>query len=351
MRISQKKLLDAVMRSTPDGIAIIDKEACFLQINDPAKRILGIESVKKVEGQSIYKLIDNADFNKTISSLLRDATVSQREQIFYFYTNNIFTASFSIIKDRRNKPASLVIVLQDMTELRRLENMMHEFVTNISHEMRTPLTSIKGFVETLLEGAMSDPVICRRFLQVINDEANRLVRMIVNVLESSGSGSSCEQLKIQPVDINFIAQSTIEALRPFAEQHELSFKLSIPDNLPLIPADADKITQVVVNLVDNAIKYSSFRKGRDITISAGLTDKGFLEVCVIDSGIGIPLEAIEHVFERFYRVDRGPLYELGGTGLGLAICKQIIQAHSGEIWVESEVDKGSKFYFSLPVKR
>jgi two-component system phosphate regulon sensor histidine kinase PhoR len=238
-------------------------------------------------------------------------------------------------------------VFHDVTRLKELENIRREFVGNVSHELRTPLSLIKGFAQTLLDGARDDPAQSVRFLQKIDIHSDRLLFLIEDLLAISRLDSGHAALNPQAVDLHELARRVLDDLGALAAARQTVLENKIPAQT-VIWADADRLQQVLFNLTENAIKYGRNGGGVTVGISGSHPDK--LEVCVADDGPGIPPEAIGRVFERFYRVDRARARESGGTGLGLAIVKHIVQAHGGEAWVKSELQKGTAFYFTLPRK-
>jgi two-component system, OmpR family, phosphate regulon sensor histidine kinase PhoR len=238
-----------------------------------------------------------------------------------------------------------LLVLHDVTELRRLERVRTEFVANVSHELRTPLTSIRGYLETLLDGALDEPANARRFLDIAHTHAERLSRLVDDLLQLSDIETGKLVLKPAPLVLSDVAADVIAFFETQATQKSLTLHNQVPLDLRL-QADWDRLTQILVNLVDNAVKYTP-EQGQ-ITLGASSGAKGFVNVCVADTGIGIPSTDLPRITERFYRVDKARSRELGGTGLGLAIVKHLVQAHGGELWLESELGKGTTVYFSLP---
>lgn len=229
----------------------------------------------------------------------------------------------------------------------RMEEIMTQFVSNISHELRTPLTCIKGYVETLLEGAMTNEDTLRRFLSIINEETQRLERLINDLLDLSIMESRKIKMHLEEIHIEPLVEDTANFLQPSCDKKGITISARVPKLLSTIYADEDRLQQVLMNLIDNAIKYTS--QGGSITIVA-TEDDGFVTIAVNDTGVGIPLHEQDRIFERFYRVEKERSATSGGRGLGLAIAKHIIDAHGGTIGVKSEMGKGSTFYFSLPTK-
>ncbi|MDD5505967.1 MAG: ATP-binding protein, partial [Candidatus Omnitrophica bacterium] len=244
----------------------------------------------------------------------------------------------------QDKVTGSVIVIHDITEIRRLETMRRDFVANVSHELKTPLTSIKGFVETLLEGAMEDKENRVNFLKIINNHVDRLNNLINDLLELSYIESKEVELLRNRFDLSILVNEVVMGNKSQAKKKGVEIKSDLPAGLEIL-ADNSKIEQVLANLINNAIKYNK-ENGFVQIYSEQLADK--LKVVVEDSGSGIPVKDIPRIFERFYRVDKARSRELGGTGLGLSIVKHIIELHSGSVGVESTEGLGSKFWFTLP---
>jgi two-component system phosphate regulon sensor histidine kinase PhoR len=250
----------------------------------------------------------------------------------------------AIISNSAGEREGMIMVFHDLTRLKQLERTREEFVANVSHELRTPLSLIKGYIETLLDGARNNPEVAERFLKIIERNTNRLDLLIQDLLTISALESGRMKLNLQPVDLHALAEKALNDLHGRAENKNVA----LVNELPLLPtrADANRLDQVFANLVDNAIKYG--RPNGKVTVSGRKLDDDRLEIFVQDDGPGIPPEALDRVFERFYRVDKARSRDQGGTGLGLSIVKHIVQAHGGEVRVESELGKGATFFFTLP---
>jgi two-component system phosphate regulon sensor histidine kinase PhoR len=239
----------------------------------------------------------------------------------------------------------MILVFHDLTRLKQLENTRQEFVANVSHELRTPLSLIKGYVETLISGAKDDPGVATRFLQTIEKHADRLTYLIEDLLTISRLESGQVVMNIQKVGLQSVANDVVNDLQSRADDKKVILENQVPAEV-MVRADADRIQQVLFNLVDNAIKYG--RTDGHVWIGALAVDNRMIEVSVRDNGPGVPPDAIERVFERFYRVDKARSREQGGTGLGLSIVKHIVQSHGGEVWAKSAVGQGTTFLFTLP---
>jgi signal transduction histidine kinase len=253
-----------------------------------------------------------------------------------------------LMHDPKIKTERLVHEAQKEAALKsQLETVMVQFISNVSHELRTPLTCIRGFAETLLEGGLSDPDLSKRWLQIINDEAQRLENLIKDLLDISMIEARQVQMRFRKADLRRMAEEIHAVLQPYAQKNEVELSLHVPKSMPTVVADEDRLRQVIINLIDNAIKYSPHRTPVRIEVTSNSKDA---MLSVVDRGAGIPASELTHIFERFYRVEKGVSSKYSGRGLGLAIAKHIVEAHGGSIKVESEVGKGSKFTIHLPLE-
>jgi two-component system phosphate regulon sensor histidine kinase PhoR len=247
--------------------------------------------------------------------------------------------------------AGAVIVVLDITEIRRLERARRDFVANVSHELRTPLTAIQGFAETLLRGALDEPENNRRFVEIIRDHASGLGRLTEDLLKLSHIESGKLDLEIRPRSVRAILDECAEPARLKAAEKHQTLTIAAGEPPPLVLADPHALRDVLRNLLDNALQYTPEGGHIDIQVSAHASqesDESEVRIAVQDDGIGIPAASHERIFERFYRVDAARSRKVGGTGLGLAIAKQLAEAMGGRIEVESELSKGSKFTVVLP---
>jgi len=233
-----------------------------------------------------------------------------------------------------------------VAQLRATERMRTDFVSNVSHELRTPLTAIKGLVETLRDGAVDDREVRDRFLATMEDETDRLIRLVNDLLVLSKADSQALKLKREPLDVRDLVERSVHKLAPQLEEERIVVEVGVSDGPQLVLADADRIEQVLVNLLDNAIKYSS--EGGRITVAIDEGGAEMVSVAVRDEGVGIPAGDLPRVFERFYRVDRARARDGGGSGLGLSIAKAIVEAHGGDITLRSEEGQGTTVRFTLP---
>jgi len=242
----------------------------------------------------------------------------------------------------------VIIVMQDITEESRLETMRQEFVANVSHELKTPLTTIKSYAETLLTGALESRDIAGSFITVIAEEADRMDRLVKDLLTLSQLDYQRHDLQCRPVLLDELVIDVLEKLSFSACQRGVRFGTDFSEEVPLVMANPDKVEQVLVNIIANSIKYA--HENGEVVISIHVSEST-VRVGIKDDGPGIPSEDQPRIFERFYRVDKARSRELGGTGLGLAIAKQLVEAHGGTIGIDSEAGKGTEVYFSLPRHR
>jgi two-component system sensor histidine kinase VicK len=263
------------------------------------------------------------------------------------YEGKFLKISFAAFTDEENKIEGIVTVIQDITEEQKLEIMRREFVANVSHELRTPLTSVKSYTETLLDGASEDHETTEQFLKVINDETDRMARLVKDLLILSQHDSGIK-LNIEDISITDLTAACLERMKREADLKGQDLRLFIKQNMPIVRGDRHRMDQLLVNIIGNAIKYTP-EKGR---ISVSLyceRDKAF--ICVEDNGIGIPEQDIGRIFERFYRVDKARSRQMGGTGLGLAIAKEIALLHGGNITAKSKLGRGTQIFIELPIKK
>jgi two-component system, OmpR family, phosphate regulon sensor histidine kinase PhoR len=259
--------------------------------------------------------------------------------------SRVLQVNAATVRDPEQSLIGTILVFHDLTRIKQLENVRKEFVANVSHELRTPLSLIKGYVETLLDGAKEDPALTARFLQTIERHADRLTFLIDDLLAISQLESGQVAYNIQTVDLRGQVERVCSELEVRALERQVTLVNEVPADL-WVRADADRLQQVLLNLIDNAIKYG--RTAGSVRIGGRVVADSLVEGFVADDGPGIPPESQPRVFERFYRVDRARSREQGGTGLGLSIVKHIIQAHGGEVDVESQPGRGTTFRFTLP---
>ena len=342
---AQRRELEAVMASMIEGVIAVDLDESVIRLNDVAARLLGVQP-GRAAGRSIQEVARDPDLTALVQRTLAGEAGVERDVHLGSRAEMRVQATATDLRDGGGELIGALLVLNDVTRLRRLENMRRDFVANVSHELKTPITSIKGFVETLIEEPPSDPAEIRRFLDIVNRQADRLDAIISDLLalsrlEKDAGGSGIE---LQDLPVRGVLERVRRDLRARDAGAAARLQLDCGEGLRarLNPA---LLEQAVGNLVDNALKYSP--AGSPVELACRATAEG-VAVAVADQGPGIPAEHLPRVFERFYRVDKARSRNLGGTGLGLAIVKHIAQAHHGRVTVESEVGRGSTFTIILP---
>lgn len=341
----ERNKMQAILASMSDALLTVDQVGRVMLLNPAAEAMFGKKG-GEVEHKYLLEVIRNYEIDKLVKEILASGMPLEIETRLFPTTNQIFKIYGAPIISAQKRVVGVALTIRDITNIRRLEQMRTEFVANVSHELRTPLTSIRGFVETLLEGALEDPQVSRRFLGIINKEAQRLQQLIEDLLALSKLENNPRGIRAGRAQLMSVLDGVLATVNPLAREKGVSLEVEIPEGLPLLAIGENYLSQVLLNLIDNGIKYTP--AGGRVTVRARLEDKG-LRVEVEDTGIGIPAESLPRVFERFYRVDKARSREMGGTGLGLAIVKHIIEAYGGNVGVASQPGQGSRFFFTLPV--
>ena len=339
----ERNLSAAILGSMVEGVAVVNGAERLAFANPGFASILGLD-VPPVAGSSLLEVVRQTELIEAVRRVLAGEPRVEAEIATGTLRQHFFAATVAAV--RAGETSGAVIVLHDITELRKLERIRRDFVANVSHEFRTPLTAIQGFAETLIGGAIDDPQNRGRFLGIILEHSRRLARLTEDLLKLSQMDAERLELEIRPVSVSQLVESCYETSQRRALEKDLGLSLNVPSQLPEVAADARRIQEVLQNLLDNAIQYTL--PGGKIVLSAELRNDEVV-FTVADTGIGIPRADQPRIFERFYRVDVARSREAGGTGLGLSIAKHLVEAHSGRIWVDSEVGVGSKFHFAIPV--
>ena len=339
----ERNLSTAILGSMVEGVAVVNGSERLLFANQGFAGILNLKFPPK-SGSALVEIVRQTELIEAVRHVLHGESRVEAEIVTGTLRQKYFAATVASV--RAGDTLGAVLVLHDITELRRLERVRRDFVANVSHEFRTPLTAIQGFAETLLAGAIDDAQNRVRFLEIILEHARRLARLTEDLLRLSQMDSDRLELEIDEVSVSQIVDSCLATAQHRALENGLNLSVKIPSNLPTVAGDRRRLAEVLQNLLDNARQYTL--PGGEIVLSA---EAHALEVVftVSDTGIGIPRTDQSRIFERFYRVDAARSREAGGTGLGLAIAKHLIEAQGGRIWVESELGKGSHFHFSVPV--
>ena len=346
---AERRRLDSVLSHMSDGVLATDRRGNLTIVNNTALQFLNIADEEQVLGKSI---LDVLKIRRQFS--IRHLVDEDQDQVILDDLNEdlILSAYFSPIKRESGFVSGLVCVLHDVTSQQKEERERKEFVSNVSHELRTPLTSVKSYVEALSDGAINDPELAPRFLGVVSDETERMIRMINDLLSLSRMDSGTAKLNLEYVNINELFNYILnrfdmiiknEAADPSQKKYTIVRYFTKKDLW--VEIDTDKFTQVVDNIMNNAVKYSP--DGGVITARL-LETHNHVILSISDQGLGIPRKDLGHIFDRFFRVDKARSRKQGGTGLGLAISKEVVNLLGGQIWVDSVEGKGSTFYISLP---
>lgn len=338
-------MLDAMV----EGVIAVDGREHVLLMNERARAIFKLGGARG-EHKPFLEVIRNADLHEVFRAIPGGATaapaVVRREVRLSAPEDRVLQVNavpLALAGDERG----VVMVLHDVTALRRLEQVRTEFVANVSHELRTPLTAIQGYLETLLSGALEEPEHARRFLEIVLRHTERLGRLLNDLTDLSNIELGKVSLRKAPVRLEAVVESVLAIIRPRAESGKVTVRAEVSEALPPVAADYDRLAQILINLVDNAVKYTP--AGGSVTLRARDSGQSTIEVAVADTGVGIPRADLPRITERFYRVDKARSRELGGTGLGLAIVKHLVLAHGGELAIESELKQGTTVRFTLPV--
>ena len=353
MLSGERNRSSAILRSMVEGVAVIDADERLVFYNRAFSEIFGVQDA---EGRPLIEVVRNAELVGLIRKALRGDEGLQNDISMGIVQMQNFSVTAAPVKAldpagaehdlAKAKPSGAVVVLHDVTELRRLERVRQDFVANVSHEFKTPLTAIQGFAETLLGGALDDPTNNRRFLDIIRNHAIRLARLTNDLLKLARIEAGKLEVEFFPVGLIELIEGCAETTLMKASRKQITLEIEVPPGLPAVQGDASLLRDVLQNLLDNAIQYTP--AGGHVHVTAEAKGREAV-ITVSDTGLGIPTSDRERIFERFYRVDAARSREAGGTGLGLSIAKHIVEAHNGRLWVDSVIGEGSKFSFSIPI--
>ncbi|MCR2804309.1 two-component system histidine kinase PnpS [Paenibacillus soyae] len=346
-RIKQNESqLESVLANMINGIVMIDAKGQILLMNRRAEEVLGF-SARELVGRHFAEAKQQYELAQIIQEAL-DTRKHLREEItFYFPEERLL--ELNLVPISQSGPGDfggVLLVLQDVSAIRRLERMRSEFVANVSHELKTPIAAVKGFAETLLGGAVKDEETTRSFLQIIFDESDRLNRLIGDILELSKIESRRVPLMFSPIELESFVSKTFALLEPEANRKQITLHHKVESGL-YVEADEDRLRQILMNLLANGINYTP--EGGRVTLSVHTADHDHIRFQVSDTGIGIPKKDLSRIFERFYRVDKARSRSSGGTGLGLSIVKHLVELHKGTLSVTSTVGVGTTFTIDMPV--
>lgn len=338
----QKKQIETILLHMTDGIIAFDMEGNIIHINPAAKELLDLKEKDNTFEKIFKKLAIDINIEKII--YLENWTSSeQRKNVGNKFVNILFAP----FQDENDRPAGVMTLIQDITEHVRLDNMRKEFVADVSHELKTPITSIMGYSDTLLEGDYDEET-KNKFLTVISSEARRMAKLVTDLLTLSRYDNKKIETEATNFDLGELVKRCQEKLRFEIEKKGHNVECFVTASVPPVVADKDGIERVVLNILSNAIKYTPDNGVIKVYVGFVYNDA---YIKIIDNGIGIPEEDMERIFERFYRVDKARSREMGGTGLGLSIAKEILDKNKGSIDIKSKVGKGTEVVIRIPTKK
>jgi two-component system, OmpR family, sensor histidine kinase VicK len=341
---SERRKLRSVLTYMTDGVIATDRDGAIILMNDRAEEMLNI-SRQNALGTPLLELL-RLNTTYTWEELYEE----YESMLLDFSTDDlhyVLRANFSTIQKDDGPVNGLICVLHDVTEQEQIDNERREFVFNVSHELRTPLTTMRSYLEALADGAWQDENIAPRFLEVTQNETERMIRLVTDLLQLSKMDSKDHRFDFRQFDLVRFLNDIIDRFE-MLEKENIELSRSLPDRVIPVQIDTDKMTQVLDNIISNAMKYSP--EGGTISFSVSIIGRK-VKVSISDEGVGIPKNNVSKIFDRFFRVDRARSRDIGGTGLGLAIAKEIILAHGGDIWAESEWGQGTTIHFTLPLKK
>jgi two-component system phosphate regulon sensor histidine kinase PhoR len=344
--VRQRNESQAVLSSMVEGVIALNPEERIMSINEAAAHLLH-RTAKQLQDRSIQEVMRNRDLHRMVRTTLSEGTNTAGDITLFQNGEQILSTHCTLLRDVDGQSLGALLVINDVTQLRRLENMRSDFAANVSHEIKTPLTAIQGFVETLRHGAVEEPQEAQRFLGIIQKHVTRLTAIIDDLMHLSRleQGQEASRLTFEIGAVADVIHTAVALVHSKAEEKGITIQVACEEGLEA-EMDPDLMEQAVVNLLDNAIKYSAPQSRIEVEASVA---EAQIRIQVRDQGMGIAPQHLPRLFERFYRVDKARSRKLGGTGLGLAIVKHIIQAHGGEITVESTQGRGSTFTLHLPL--
>jgi two-component system phosphate regulon sensor histidine kinase PhoR len=345
----EKGKLESAFVSMTEGVIVLDGQNRIEMINKSLKDILGNEYTTNIINKTPIEAFRSIELKDALDRFRETGTTVFQEITFGDENPIILGVIISAIHGLSGREEKTMMVFHDVTRLKKLEKIREDFVANVTHEIKTPLTAIIGFIETLQGGGVDEKVTANKFLQIIFENAHRLNRLVDDLLILSNIELGEMKLRLEGISLGDVIENVLPVFEAKAAEKSLTVDKHIPEGLPLILADRDKIAQILLNILDNAVKFTP--DGGRVSISASEDGRGSVVVKIVDTGIGIPKSEIPRLGERFYRVDKTRSRELGGTGLGLSIVKHLMKAHQGNLEIESRLGAGTTVFLYFPIFR
>jgi two-component system phosphate regulon sensor histidine kinase PhoR len=351
---NERNKAESILKSLNDAVLVIDDGGRIISANPAAESLMGVREVG-LKGRSLNETLRNPGLEELFNRVRSERRSATELINLKFPEETELEVTVAPVENETEAALLFIITARDITRLQRLEQMRVDFVANVSHELRSPLTAIRGFIETLQNGAIADGDAAERFLRIMETQADRLTRLLDDLLTLSNIELGKVELHRRSIELRTLVEDCFATLEPKAAAGGITMNYEEPEGCPPAYADRDRLMQILLNLVDNAIKFTP--AGGSVTVSAlplpagdeaPQLSPGGLEIVVSDTGIGIPESDLPRISERFYRVDQARSRELGGTGLGLAIVKLLVMAHGGSFRIDSELRKGTSVRFTLP---
>ncbi len=340
------QLSEALIKGLEDGILGIDRSGLVRIFNGAMGEIFSISPDEAI-GKNVWDILPKCEFSRALLSQIKDSNPEPVQRLMLFPNERMFSVKMMAVRSDRGRNLGAYASLRDVSGVQKIERSLDDVFTSLTREISVPLTTIKGFVETLLEGAYLDAQVTRKFLQIINGEANNLVRLVMSldsVVKDKDSRPIMSRFRLEN-----LVQECMATFEPVAANKRVSFDIHISDDLPWIIADPRLIRQVFVNILDNAVRFTGVKGGGQVDIDIDIKNREFI-VTIKDNGVGIAEADLPHIFERFFRGSDSENANLGGSGLGLSVAEGIVKAHNGRISVDSCQGEGSTFTVVLPVR-
>jgi two-component system phosphate regulon sensor histidine kinase PhoR len=350
--VGEKEKVDSILRCMTEGVLVVDTQGRLILLNENAQKTFNLAATRNLRGASLLEVSRHPEMKRLMEEVLAcDCSTECFDKEICLDEDRWFRVTAVSLRGADEKPLGYILVFHDVTELKRLETVRTDFVANVSHELRTPLTAIRGYAETLLQSPPADPKDAEHFLRIIQRHSDRLGRLIDDLLALSDLESGKVQITKERLPAGELIGRVLEIFQDQARKKQIALSQKIQPGLPPLLGNSDRLQQLLINLIDNAVKYTPEGGQVEATASVAANHRpAMVEIAVADTGCGIAEKDLPRLTERFYRVDKARSRELGGTGLGLAIVKHIVQAHHGQLKIESRIQQGTTVRVFLPVE-